>query len=32
MYMNNHRVSTNYNRAWMANNWYVSPWGCDVVP
>ena len=32
MYMNNHRVSTNYKRAWMANNWYVSPWGCDVVP
>jgi arylsulfatase A-like enzyme len=32
MYMNTDRATTNYTTAWKANSWYVSPWGCEVVP
>lgn len=31
-YMSTDKSSTSYKTAWKANNWYVSPWGCEVVP
>jgi len=26
------RPSIHFKTEWEANNWYVSPWGCEVVP
>lgn len=31
-YMSMDKTSTDYKKAWKASNWYVSPWGCEVIP
>jgi len=31
-YMSTNRASTDYDTSWKANDWYVSPWGCEVIP
>ena len=30
-YKSTDKASTPFKAAWEANNWYVSPWGCDVI-